>query len=411
MTQSGRVLVGERGLELVGAGGQAVAHDRLHPPLAEGAARLLVGEDVLQRDDFLGHAGDARLRGVDDGQPLVELAEIVAGGLRVAFEPGAEPRADVVEALRHHARDVAPAASQPFAHRAEAPGELGAGLRRARRCAPRVRAGAPSAAARFAPARRARARERDDESEQQQRDRRERAAERLAESQGMAVEDDEDRVHDAELSQIRRRECERKTNTFDRAAARDYQTMTKRDSEMDAMAAAPHHHPARSEAAPRQRAARAGRRRAAQADGRHDRDHVRRARHRPGGDPDRRADARRGDRSGQEGRAEAAAIFRQSRDRLVIGRDGAVYEEGCLSIPEYYEEVERPARCACAILDRDGKRAGDSRRGAAGDRAAARDRPSRRRAVHRLHLQAQARPGDEEIRQDGQAAAEGQRPL
>ena len=26
----------------------------------------------------------------------------------------------------------------------------------------------------------------------------------------------------------------------------------------------------------------------------------------------------------------------------------SVYEEGCLSIPEYYEEVERPRGCACA---------------------------------------------------------------
>jgi peptide deformylase len=32
----------------------------------------------------------------------------------------------------------------------------------------------------------------------------------------------------------------------------------------------------------------------------------------------------------------------------------AVYEEGCLSIPEIYEEVERPAQCRVAFLDRDG---------------------------------------------------------
>ena len=34
----------------------------------------------------------------------------------------------------------------------------------------------------------------------------------------------------------------------------------------------------------------------------------------------------------------------------------AVYEEGCLSIPEYYEEVERPAKVRARFLDRDGKR-------------------------------------------------------
>jgi peptide deformylase len=33
----------------------------------------------------------------------------------------------------------------------------------------------------------------------------------------------------------------------------------------------------------------------------------------------------------------------------------AKHEEGCLSIPEYYEEVERPARVKIRYLDRDGK--------------------------------------------------------
>src|SRR5207244_8198801 len=32
----------------------------------------------------------------------------------------------------------------------------------------------------------------------------------------------------------------------------------------------------------------------------------------------------------------------------------AIYEEGCLSIPEYYEEVERPAQVKVAYLDRGG---------------------------------------------------------
>lgn len=32
-----------------------------------------------------------------------------------------------------------------------------------------------------------------------------------------------------------------------------------------------------------------------------------------------------------------------------------VYNEGCLSIPEHYAEVERPARCRIAFLDREGK--------------------------------------------------------
>jgi peptide deformylase len=35
----------------------------------------------------------------------------------------------------------------------------------------------------------------------------------------------------------------------------------------------------------------------------------------------------------------------------------AEYEEGCLSIPEYYEEVERPKEVKVKYLDRDGKAA------------------------------------------------------
>jgi peptide deformylase len=33
----------------------------------------------------------------------------------------------------------------------------------------------------------------------------------------------------------------------------------------------------------------------------------------------------------------------------------ATYEEGCLSIPEFYEDVERPAQVRVKYLDRDGK--------------------------------------------------------
>ncbi len=35
--------------------------------------------------------------------------------------------------------------------------------------------------------------------------------------------------------------------------------------------------------------------------------------------------------------------------------DRSTYEEGCLSIPEYYAEVERPASVRVRALDRDGK--------------------------------------------------------
>ena len=89
----------------------------------------------------------------------------------------------------------------------------------------------------------------------------------------------------------------------------------------------------------------------------------------------------------------------------------ATYEEGCLSIPEYYEEVERPS----AVRDQISR----SRRHAARDRGdrparhlpAARDRPHQRRSVHRLYLQAQAQHGDEEIQEGRRRSGEPAKPL
>src|SRR6201999_964132 len=40
---------------------------------------------------------------------------------------------------------------------------------------------------------------------------------------------------------------------------------------------------------------------------------------------------------------------------LSSSEETSVYEEGCLSIPEYYEEVERPARVRVRFTDLDGK--------------------------------------------------------
>src|SRR3990170_1360289 len=40
---------------------------------------------------------------------------------------------------------------------------------------------------------------------------------------------------------------------------------------------------------------------------------------------------------------------------LETSDDRSVYEEGCLSIPDYYAEVERPAKVRVGYLDRDGK--------------------------------------------------------
>lgn len=40
---------------------------------------------------------------------------------------------------------------------------------------------------------------------------------------------------------------------------------------------------------------------------------------------------------------------------LSASADLSIYEEGCLSIPDYYEEVERPARVRIRFMDLDGK--------------------------------------------------------
>ena len=84
----------------------------------------------------------------------------------------------------------------------------------------------------------------------------------------------------------------------------------------------------------------------------------------------------------------------------------SIYEEGCLSIPEYYEEVERPARVRFRYTDLDGKTVEQSRpRGSLATCVQHEIDHLERRAVHRLPVEAEARPGDDEIRQGGKARA------
>jgi peptide deformylase len=49
-------------------------------------------------------------------------------------------------------------------------------------------------------------------------------------------------------------------------------------------------------------------------------------------------------------------LFLINPEILQSSDERAAREEGCLSIPEYYAEVERPASVRVAYLDRDGKR-------------------------------------------------------
>ncbi len=87
------------------------------------------------------------------------------------------------------------------------------------------------------------------------------------------------------------------------------------------------------------------------------------------------------------------------------------YEEGCLSIPEYYEEVERPDRVRFRYTNLDGRNRRAGRGGPDGDLRAARDRPSQRRTVHRLPVEAEARPGGDEVPEGGEARGRGRMSL
>ncbi len=59
------------------------------------------------------------------------------------------------------------------------------------------------------------------------------------------------------------------------------------------------------------------------------------------------------DLSKKEGEKEPRVFI--NPEILSSSEELAVYEEGCLSIPEYYEEVERPAQVRVRFMDIDGK--------------------------------------------------------
>ena len=81
----------------------------------------------------------------------------------------------------------------------------------------------------------------------------------------------------------------------------------------------------------------------------------------------------------------------------------ATHEEGCLSIPETYDDVERPARVKVKYLDLEGASHEVEANGLLSHLPAARDRPSQRHSVHRPPVQAQARHDHQEIHQGCQA--------
>ena len=83
-------------------------------------------------------------------------------------------------------------------------------------------------------------------------------------------------------------------------------------------------------------------------------------------------------------------LFMANPEIVEASDEDATYEEGCLSLPEHYADVVRPAKVTVRYLDRDGAKQELDLRGPAGDLRAARDRPSRRHPVRRPYLVAQA---------------------
>jgi peptide deformylase len=58
----------------------------------------------------------------------------------------------------------------------------------------------------------------------------------------------------------------------------------------------------------------------------------------------------------QDDAASADPICLVNPEILWASDELSVYEEGCLSIPEFYEDVQRPARVRVGYLDREGRR-------------------------------------------------------
>ncbi|MGI9355978.1 MAG: peptide deformylase [Rhizobiaceae bacterium] len=69
-------------------------------------------------------------------------------------------------------------------------------------------------------------------------------------------------------------------------------------------------------------------------------------------------DEEEGDGEPQRGETEEAErdpIFLINPEIVAVGDASSTYEEGCLSIPDYFADVERPSNCTVKYLDRDGK--------------------------------------------------------
>ena len=136
LQQAVGLAIADLGLELIALGGQQVAHQIVQLDLAEGPARLLVGEDVLQPHHLARELHDIGLGPVDDGQARGELGQRLAGLLRGFLQLVADPLVEVAEPLLHRPGEVALLGLEPcveggllggmaLGHLVQAPGDLG----------------------------------------------------------------------------------------------------------------------------------------------------------------------------------------------------------------------------------------------------------------------------------------------
>ena len=126
--------VRQRCLKTEGALRQAILDDGLHPDLPEGAACLLVGEHILQRDHAPGQFGDCSLSNIDRGEALIKLRQIVGGPAPGFLHACAKMVADAVEPFIQSARKLLLPQRRDFRHLRQAAFQLhklgfgGAGL-------------------------------------------------------------------------------------------------------------------------------------------------------------------------------------------------------------------------------------------------------------------------------------------
>ncbi len=104
--------------------------------LAEGAAGLLVIEEVLQADDLAGEAGDVTLGLVDHFQVLGQLAELFRRLRRRRLQPVAEPFSHGVEPIVQRAGQLRPVRRRLLGQLAEPAGKLALGAQQGLRGLP-----------------------------------------------------------------------------------------------------------------------------------------------------------------------------------------------------------------------------------------------------------------------------------